>query len=128
MKKFLSIIALIMALSLSVVCFASCNIFSKPEENTPATNDDANKVTVSWYQGSKLLKEEKIEKGSKVSSSAGSAAARGSTVASTVSITSSSAKIARGNAETSIRIESRIKTAVEIAKLYCHLGTMAETA
>ena len=66
MKKFLSIIALIMALSLSVVCFASCNIFSKPEETTPATNDDANKVTVSWYQGGKLLHEEKVEKGSKI--------------------------------------------------------------
>ena len=64
MKKFLSIIALIMALSLSVVCFASCNIFSKPEETTPA--DDANKVTVSWYQGGKLLHEEKVEKGSKI--------------------------------------------------------------
>ena len=67
MKKFLSIIALIMALSLSLACLASCNLSGKPEETTPATNDDANKVTVSWYQGSKLLKEEKIEKGSKVS-------------------------------------------------------------
>ena len=65
MKKFLSIIALIMALSLSMACFASCDFFNKPQE-TPST-DDANKVTVSWYQGGKLLKEEKIEKGSKVS-------------------------------------------------------------
>ena len=65
MKKFLSIIALIMVLSLSIACLASCNLFGKPEE-TPATNDDANKVTVSWYQGSKLLKEEKVEKGTKL--------------------------------------------------------------
>ena len=65
MKKFLSIIALIMALSLSVVCFASCNVFSKPEETTPAA-DDSNKVTVCWYQGGKLLHEEKVEKGSKI--------------------------------------------------------------
>ena len=66
MKKFLSIIALIMALSLSLACLASCNLSGKPEETTPATNDDANKVTVSWYQGSKLLHEEKVEKGSKI--------------------------------------------------------------
>ena len=65
MKKFLSIIALIMALSLSIACLASCNLFGKPEETTPAA-DDANKVTVSWYQGSKLLHEEKVEKGSKI--------------------------------------------------------------
>ena len=69
MKKILSVIALIMALSLSLACFASCGLFDKPEETTPpATNDDANKVTVSWYQGSKLLREDKIEKGSKVTS------------------------------------------------------------
>ena len=65
MKKFLSIIALIMVLSLSIACLASCNLFGKPEE-TPAPNDDANKVTVSWYQGGKLLHEEKVEKGSKI--------------------------------------------------------------
>ena len=60
MKKFLSVIALIMVLSLSIACFASC----KPEETPPA--GDSDKVTVCWYQGSKLLKEEKIDKGSKV--------------------------------------------------------------
>ena len=62
MKKFLSVIALIMVLALSLVCFAACS------PNNSDENDDANKVTVSWYQGSKLLKEEKIEKGSKVTS------------------------------------------------------------
>ena len=66
MKKFLSIIALIMALSLSIACLASCSLFGKPEETTPAANDDANKVTVSWYQGGKLLHEQKVEKGSKI--------------------------------------------------------------
>ena len=61
MKKFLSVIALIMALSLAMACFASCDLFKKkPVEE----NDD--QVTVSWYQGSKLLKEEKVAKGSKV--------------------------------------------------------------
>ena len=64
MKKFLSIIALIMALSLSLACLASCNIFGAPEETT--ADPDAGKVTVSWYQGGKLLREDKVEKGSKV--------------------------------------------------------------
>ena len=61
MKKFLSIIALIMVLVLSVACFASCEfvngLFGGGNDNPP-DNDDANKVTVSWYQGRKLLKEE----------------------------------------------------------------------
>ena len=61
MKKILSVIALIMALSLTMACFASCDLFKKPEE-------EKDQVTVSWYQGSKLLREEKIDKGSKVTS------------------------------------------------------------
>ena len=65
MKKFLSVIALIMALSLSLACLASCSLFGKPEETTPAP-DDSNKVTVCWYQGSKVLREEKVEKGTKL--------------------------------------------------------------
>ena len=52
-----------MVLALSFVCIAACTP-DNPNEQT----DDANKVTVSWYQGSKLLKEEKIDKGSKVTS------------------------------------------------------------
>ena len=83
MKRLLSIISIIMILVLSVSCFVACNKDEKPAE-TPTTEaptkapaedptqapseDDANKVTVCWYQGSKLLKEEKIEKGSKVTS------------------------------------------------------------
>ena len=59
MKKFLSVIALIMVLSLTMACFASCDLFKKPEE-------EKDMVTVSWYQGSKLLREDKVEKGSKV--------------------------------------------------------------
>lgn len=62
MKKFLSIIALVMVLVLSISCFASCN---KPEEEEP---NGADQVTVCWYQGSKLLKEEKIDKGSMATS------------------------------------------------------------
>ena len=62
MKKFLTLVALIMVLALSLACFAACG----PQE-TPDP-DDGDKVTVCWYQGSKLLKEEKIDKGSKVAS------------------------------------------------------------
>ena len=59
MKKFLSAIALIMVLALSFVCIVACKPDNPNEQPTP---DDANKVTVSWYQGSKLLKEEEIDK------------------------------------------------------------------
>ena len=80
MKKFLSVIALIMILALSVACFASCDVINgllgneqNQDENNNENNDnenkeDANKVTVCWYQGSKVLKEEKVEKGSKLTS------------------------------------------------------------
>jgi hypothetical protein len=62
MKKFSSVIALVIVLALSVVCFASCDLLN----GLLSGDDDANKVTVSWYQGSNLLKEEKVEKGSKL--------------------------------------------------------------
>ena len=63
MKKFSSVIALVIVLALSVVCFASCDLLNGL---LGGGDDDANKVTVSWYQGSNLLKEEKVEKGSKL--------------------------------------------------------------
>ena len=68
MKKFLSVIALVMVLSLSVACFASCDMINGllGGGQQGGNDDDANKVTVSWYQGSKLLKEEKVEKGAKL--------------------------------------------------------------
>ena len=55
MKKYLSLITLILVFVLAATCFVACE---QP--------DDANKITVSWYYGSKLLLEEQIEKGSKV--------------------------------------------------------------
>ena len=63
MKRFLSILALVMVLALCVVGFASCKNNDTPDEPNNGGDD---KVTVSWYQGSKLLKEEEITKGSKV--------------------------------------------------------------
>ena len=60
MKRFLSVIALVLVVVLAMGTFAACS----PTEE-PSGGDD-NKVTVSWYQGGKLLKEEKVEKGAKV--------------------------------------------------------------
>ena len=62
MKRFLSILALVMVLALCVVGFASCGNNDTPDEPNNGGDD---KVTVSWYQGSKLLKEEEVAKGSK---------------------------------------------------------------
>ena len=64
MKKFLSAIALVMVLVLALGMLASC----KPDNIEPNEPDEptADQVTVCWYQGSKLLKEEKIDKGGKV--------------------------------------------------------------
>ena len=68
MKKFLSVIALIMVFALSVACFASCNLGGNQNDDDNNDENKTEQVTVSWYQGSKLLKEEKIDKGSKVTS------------------------------------------------------------
>ena len=77
MKKFLSVVAFIMVFALSVACFTSCDLLAgiiggnnnvNSNGNNNGNNDEnTDQVTVSWYQGSKLLKEEKVNKGSKVS-------------------------------------------------------------
>ena len=62
MKK---LIALIMVLALSVACFAGCQYLPFLENLIPQpTQGDT--VTVCWYQGSKLLKEEQVAKGTKL--------------------------------------------------------------
>ena len=58
MKKVLAALAMVLVLVLAMGTFAACG-------NPPAGEDT---VTVYWYQGSKLLKEEEVAKGSKVSS------------------------------------------------------------
>ncbi len=60
MKRVVSVIALILTLALVTGLFAACG--SDDTSNT----GDANKVTVSWYQGSKLLKEDKVDKGTTI--------------------------------------------------------------
>ncbi len=57
MKRIHSIIALVLAMVMMLAMFTGCN----PTEEAPA--DDANKVTVTWYNGSQELKSEKVEKG-----------------------------------------------------------------
>ncbi len=65
MKKFLSILALVMSLVMCVSMFAACGD-KDGADTTAASTEDANKVTVTWYNGTKELKTEKVEKGSKV--------------------------------------------------------------
>ncbi len=58
MKRIHSVIALVLAMVMMMAMFAGCQ---------PAA-DDGDKVTVCWYNGSTLLKEESVEKGSKLTS------------------------------------------------------------
>ena len=63
MKRILSVIAMVLVLVLAMGALSSCDLLNQllgqgqPAEDT---------VTVSWYQGGKLLKEEEVAKGSKV--------------------------------------------------------------
>ena len=54
MKKVLNIFAIIMVFALSFTVLTACNDSEGPNEN---------EVTVGWYYGSKLLREDKVEKG-----------------------------------------------------------------
>ena len=55
MKKFFSLIA-IFAFTLGALMLASCDIIG----GQPPVGPDENKVTVSWYYGSKVLREDKV--------------------------------------------------------------------
>lgn len=82
MKRLLSVMAMLLALVLVMGTFTACfNIGNDTDTTAANTTDteadttkgdeeesttDENLVTVSWYQGSKLLKEEQVEKGSTV--------------------------------------------------------------
>ncbi len=65
MKKIVKMLALVMAVMMAVAVMAGCQP-DKPS-STP-TGGDTNKVTVTWYDGSTVLKEEKVDKGTKVQS------------------------------------------------------------
>ncbi len=70
MKKFISILALVMSLVMCVSVLASCSGESTDTTaaGTEAPAKDPNKVTVTWYEGAKVLKTQEIDKGSKVES------------------------------------------------------------
>ncbi|MBQ3182740.1 MAG: InlB B-repeat-containing protein [Clostridia bacterium] len=68
MKKLLTVLAFILMLALSVSAFAACGGDADNSNSADDASVDGNKITVSWYQGSKLLKEETIDKGGKATS------------------------------------------------------------
>ena len=62
MKKFFTAVVCVLVLALTLTAFVACNPTEDPT-TPPAGGDDT--ITVTWYQGSKVLKEETLEKGSK---------------------------------------------------------------
>ena len=63
MKKLSFAVACVLVFALMLTALVGCS-HNQPDNGDPSAED---KVTVSWYQGSKLLKEEEVTKGSKVS-------------------------------------------------------------
>ena len=62
MKRIHSVIVLVLAMVMMLAMFSGC----KSNDTPNTTGDDANMVTVTWYQGTKELKSEKVAKGSKL--------------------------------------------------------------
>ena len=66
MKKLLLAIACVMVFALTLSMLTGCSLFGNKGPTEQPDENNGDKVTVCWYQGSKLLKEEQIDKGSKV--------------------------------------------------------------
>ena len=66
MKKLLLAIACVMVFALTLSMLTGCALFGDKGPTEQPDENNGDKVTVCWYQGSKLLKEEQIDKGSKV--------------------------------------------------------------
>ena len=62
MKKFFTAVVCVLVLALTLTAFVACNPTEDPV-TPPAGGGDT--ITVTWYQGSKVLKEETLAKGSK---------------------------------------------------------------
>ena len=60
MKKIFKVMSMIMLVACSVLALTACS------EEKPAETPTDDKVAVCWYYGSKLLKEEEVEKGTKL--------------------------------------------------------------
>ena len=56
MKRTIKILSFLLALVFALSMFVACE----------TTDDSSEKVTVQWVQGQKVLKEEQVEKGSKI--------------------------------------------------------------
>ncbi len=70
MKKLLSVLALILVLVMSVSMFAACNneTPNNDKENNENNENQTEKVKVYWYEGTKELRVDEIDKGTKVTS------------------------------------------------------------
>ena len=64
MKKLSFAVVCVLVFALMLTTLAGCSLLERLNNGDSSAED---KVTVSWYQGSKLLKEEEVTKGSKVS-------------------------------------------------------------
>jgi len=62
MKKFFTAVVCVLVLALTLTAFVACN---PTEDPTTPPADGGDTITVTWYQGSKVLKEETLAKGSK---------------------------------------------------------------
>lgn len=60
MKKIFKVMSMIMLVACSVLALTACN------DEKPTETPTEDKVAVCWYYGSKLLKEEEVEKGTKL--------------------------------------------------------------
>ena len=63
MKKTLRILSLVMVLAMALSVFTGCAAIDKIKELLGLGGPVAETVTVTWYQGSKELRTEKVEKG-----------------------------------------------------------------
>ncbi|MBO7326103.1 MAG: InlB B-repeat-containing protein [Clostridia bacterium] len=62
MKKFFAVVVFVLVLTLAATAFVACN----PTEDSETPEGD--QITITWYQGGKELKTEKVAKGSKATS------------------------------------------------------------
>ena len=60
MKKIFKVMSMIMLVACSVLALTAC------DDEKPTETPTEDKVAVCWYYGSKLLKEEEVEKGTKL--------------------------------------------------------------
>ncbi len=65
MKKITKLMLVVLAVALVACMFTACK---QPDNPNPDQPSDDGKLTVCWYEGSKLLREDKVDKGAKLES------------------------------------------------------------